>query len=366
MPERKKRNILVAPLDWGLGHTTRCIPVICELLKQGSTVWAAGNEVQLKLLQQEFPDIEYLHLEGYNVHYSTRQDHLVRTLIRQTPAILQAIRKEREWLKKSVQQHSIDGIISDNRFGLSVDGLPAVFITHQLRVKNPLGAIPERITQRINYRWINRFSRCWIPDDEAYPGLAGTLSHPLKMPSVPCSYIGLLSRMRPAECEKENHVLVLLSGPEPQRSALEAIIFKQLPLSDQSFVVVRGLPDGCGPALPVVPNAVVYDHLPANVLNRLLCSASVVICRSGYSSIMDIGATGAKAILVPTPGQTEQEYLAALLHQSRKAVISTQDQFDLTAALTKVKTGDYRINSPANGQLLTNAVAAFLEDCEKG
>ncbi|ANH82927.1 glycosyl transferase family 28 [Niabella ginsenosidivorans] len=366
MLEHKKKNILVAPLDWGLGHTTRCIPVICELLKQGARVWAAGNEVQLRLLQQELPDIEYLHLDGYNVHYSAKKGSFLRTMAKQTPAILKAIKHEREWLQKLIHKQPIDGIISDNRFGLSCPGIPAVFITHQLRIKNPLGKMAEGLAQNINYKWINQFSRCWIPDDEAAPGLAGALSHPLKMPSVPCSYIGPLSRMQPAaKYEKGDHILVLLSGPEPQRSLFEKIIFNQMPLAGHNFVVVRGLPNAGGPLLPVLDHVIVFDHLPTDQLNRYLCSAAVVICRSGYSSIMDISAVGARAILIPTPGQTEQEYLAALLERSKKAVISTQEHFDLAAALSRVKTGNYQINSPENNQLLTGAVAAFLEDCGK-
>lgn len=361
--EQQKKNILVAPLDWGLGHTTRCIPIIYELLKQGAQVTAAGNEVQCRLLQKEFPQIRYLHLNGYNVHYTARRSGFLFNLLKQAPRIWKSIRYEHRWLRHVVMEHNIHGVISDNRFGLYHATVPTVFITHQLRVKNPLGARMEALSQRINYRWIERFSRCWIPDFAELPGLAGDLSHPAVMPSVPYEYLGPLSRMQPQkETAAKETILILLSGPEPQRSLFEQLLCKQLQSFKAASILVRGLPNGGGPLLPELPCTQVYDHLPAAALNRLICDAAYVICRSGYSSVMDLQAVGARSILVPTPGQTEQEYLAELLSRQHRAITSSQETFQLEALLEKAQKLRYAMPVSNSTAMLEQAVERFLND----
>ncbi|WP_300604470.1 glycosyltransferase [Niabella sp.] len=359
--EQQKKRILVAPLDWGLGHTTRCIPVIYELINQGAQVIAAGNAVQCGLLQKEFPQIRYLHLDGYNVHYAVKRSGFLFKLLKQTPGIWKAIRHEHRWLQQVVAEYHIDGVISDNRFGLYHRTVPAVFITHQLRVKNPLGSIMEALSQRINYRWINKFSCCWIPDYMERPGIAGDLSHPAVMPSVPCEYLGPLSRMKPSkEAITKEKILVLLSGPEPQRSLFERIVCRQLQSFETSTVLVRGLPNGGGPPLPELSHTQVYDHLPAEALNRLICEAAYVICRSGYSSVMDLQAVGARPILVPTPGQTEQEYLAELLSREHLAVAGSQETFQLERLLEKAQQLHYAEPIYNTTNMLKEAVNRFL------
>ncbi|MCD2423913.1 glycosyl transferase family 28 [Niabella pedocola] len=361
--EQQKKNILVAPLDWGLGHTTRCIPVIYELVKQGAQVIAAGNEVQCGLLEKEFPQIRYLHLEGYNVHYTAKRSGFVFNLLKQAPRIWKAIRHEHRWLQHVVAKYHIDGVISDNRFGLYHTTVPTVFITHQLRVKNPLGARMETISQRMNYRWIEKFSRCWIPDYAEPPGLAGDLSHPAVMPAVPYEYLGPLSRMQPQkERTAKEMILILLSGPEPQRSLFEQLLCTQLKSFKTASVLVRGLPKGGGPQLPELPYTQVYDHLPSAALNQLISDAAYIICRSGYSSVMDLQAVGARSILVPTPGQTEQEYLAGLLSQQQRAISSSQESFQLEALLEKAQQLHYAAPFSNSAAVLEQAVARFLND----
>ncbi|WP_245562272.1 glycosyltransferase [Niabella aurantiaca] len=333
-------------------------------MKQGAEVVAAGNSVQVRLLEKEFPQIAYQHLGGYNVHYAVKKNRFMINLMKQAPGILKIIRQENDWLKDMVKQHGVQGVISDNRFGLYHAGIPTVFITHQLRLRTSLGGRMERLLQRINYRWINKFSRCWIPDHPQAPGLAGDLSHPEVLPAIPCAYLGPLSRMHLLnENTVREGVLILLSGPEPQRSLFEKIVCDQLRSLKERVILVRGLPGGGGPPLPDLGPVPVYDHLPAEALNRLMCRAAYIVCRSGYSSLMDLQATGAKPILVPTPGQTEQEYLAALLGHQRRAVISSQAAFDLEALLNKAK--EIKGAAPVyhgNGAL-AQAVAGFLTDC---
>ncbi|WP_245729163.1 glycosyltransferase [Niabella drilacis] len=341
--------------------------MIYELLKQGARVTAAGNRVQLRLLEKEFSQIDFQYLEGYNVHYTAKRSRFVINLAQQAPAILEAIRNENRWLRDIVREYSIDGVISDNRFGLYHAGIPTVFITHQLKIRNPLGRMMETLSRRINYRWIGRFSRCWIPDYPEAPGLAGALSHPAVMPAIPCAYIGPLSRMQllPGAVAKEM-VLILLSGPEPQRSLFEKIVCEQLPSCKAGTVLVRGLPNGGGPPLAVPGSTVVYDHLPAQKLNQLMCDAAYIICRSGYSSVMDLQAVGARPILVPTPGQTEQEYLAELLGSQHHAVICSQEQFNMEVLLGEAKYRNCILPHRNGGSVLEQAVEGFLNECKPG
>ena len=132
-------RILVAPLDWGLGHATRCIPVIYELISQGAEVWIAGEGAPVVLLKNEFPNLHFLPLRGYRIRYANSRIGLLWTIIRQVPSILKSIKKENTWLRKVVEDYRFDAVISDNRYGLYHPSVPSVFITHQLQIKSPFG-----------------------------------------------------------------------------------------------------------------------------------------------------------------------------------------------------------------------------------
>lgn len=337
----RKLKVLIAPLDWGLGHTTRCIPLAHSLIGLGVNVYFAGNEQQKKLLQQEFPGNSFLYLEGYNIRYSKTAGGLTWKLATQLGRIKKAIRNEHDWLLQQVKDHGFDAVISDNRFGLWHPHIPSIFITHQLAIQTPV-KWAQKLVQKINYRYINRFSACWVPDMPGPVNLAGVLSHPPKMPLVPVSYIGILSRLQALSTGKEQQQLFIsLSGPEPQRSLLEITILKQLALYKGKATVVRGLP-GNTQLPPVPPNIVIHNHLDTAAYNQALCAATMVISRTGYSTVMDIVAAGQKSILIPTPGQTEQEYLAQYLVQKGLALCYTQQAFKLEQALTVAATFNYQ------------------------
>ena len=364
MPEKlKKIRVLIAPLDWGLGHTTRCIPIISELLNNDVEVIIAGNENQQVLLKQEFPHCTYIYLEGYNVKYAASAKKLFFKMLMQIPRILSAMSKEHKWLKKTIKDYRIDAVISDNRYGLHSSGIPCVFITHQLLIKNPLGSLAEKLLQKINYNQINRFHQCWIPDYEDHPNLAGDLSHPQKMPKIPAYYIGPLTRMKKLETNIDNnHLLIILSGPEPQRSVFEKLITDQIINYKGTATIVRGLPaEKEHPTLP--ENINIYNHLNSGQLNKEMNRAGIIICRSGYSSVMDIHAVGAKSVLVPTPGQTEQEYLAHYLMKNRFAVSCQQQNFDLFQMIEKANGFEYQINNRLNYSNLPYFIHVFIEKC---
>lgn len=368
MPHRKNPSgnprILVAPLDWGLGHATRCIPVIYELLAQNAEVWMAGEGPQESILRKEFPSLPFLSLAGYRVKYGRTALGLVKNLFFQWPALRRSIRKENEWLRQMMKQLHFDAVISDNRFGCYHSSVPCIFITHQLSIKSPLGKWSEYFLQRYNYRFINRFTACWIPDNEK-DDLAGDLSHPQKKPAIPLTYTGFLTRLKKPDLpEKKNHLFISLSGPEPQRSLLEDKLINQLSHYNGTAVIVRGLPDARS-LIPSTNDIQFYNHLPTDEFEKEMAKAEFVISRSGYSTIMDLAVMGKKSILIATPGQTEQEYLADYLEERKIAVCFDQKDFNLENALLKAASFPYcSVERPENR--LSATVASLLSTLNVG
>ncbi len=353
-----KLRILVAPLDWGLGHATRCVPVIHSLLRHGAEPVIAAGGAPGQLLRTEFPGLEFLSLEGYGIRYARHRWQLAWTMGRQIPKILSRIQQENHRLRNLVKERRIDGLISDNRYGLSHPSIPSVFLTHQLRIRTGLGTWADALLQKLNYRYINRFSECWVPDEPESPGLAGTLSHPRKQPAIPVRYLGPQSRMRTSEGGKSSGILVLLSGPEPQRTLLESLLTAGLLTTSLAATLVRGLP-GATETPDLGPHVQVFNHLPAAELQQQMRKAEWVIARSGYSTVMDLAALGKKSILIPTPGQTEQEYLARHLMDSGWAYTTRQPGFDLSKALSAAQAFRYR-PFPGASSHLDSTVAAWL------
>ena len=359
-----KPRILVAPLDWGLGHATRCIPVIRELLKQGAEPWLAGENAQEALLRNEFPELPLLQLEGYRVKYARSRAGLLRKMIMQAPRILKCIRRENAWLNEAVRKFDFDAVISDNRYGLYHEKIPSVFMTHQLLIKSPGGNWVMNAIRQRNYRYINRFTECWVPDEAGNNSLAGVLSHPEKKPAVPVHYIGWLSRFEKTDIEPgSGHLLVILSGPEPQRSIFEDIIIKEISHYNGTATIVRGLPA----SLNVIPSTSMlrfYNHLSSAELNKEISEAEFVIARSGYSTIMDMVKMRKKTILLPTPGQTEQEWLSKWLMEKQIACCLRQYQFTLEQALTAARQFNYHIPEFHSG-LLENNITRLLSSLRK-
>ena len=231
-----------------------------------------------------------------------------------------------------------------------------------------MGKWSEKILQKKNYKYINRFSECWVPDVPGDNNLAGELSHPAKKPAISLKYIGLLSRFDtgPATTgkNKKDHLLLIFSGPEPQRSILENKLITEIAHYKSTATILRGLP-GETRLVPSTGMIQFYNHLPADELSKEIEKAEYVISRSGYSSIMDLGILQKKTILIPTPGQTEQEYLAAYLLQKKIALCIQQKDFSLDRALEKAGTFSYQPVTHTNGQLLSSVVSAFISGLTK-
>jgi uncharacterized protein (TIGR00661 family) len=330
-PNTKKR-VLVAPLDWGLGHATRCIPIIFKLIQQNCEVIVAAEGAGKALLQQEFPDLAFIELKGYRVQYSRNRSRMPLRLLLQFPKIISRIYAEKRWLKKVVAQYKIDAVISDNRLGLRYKKIPCVYITHQLQIKTS-GRFTERIAQKIHYHFINKFNSCWVPDAAGEINLAGELSHPAVLPKTQVTYLGPLSRFEKKEHELKYDLCVVLSGPEPQRTVFENLVLRDLKDFKGHAFLLRGLP-GKEPAIEINSGHLeIKNHLPATELNQVLMQSKMIISRSGYTTIMDLARLQKKAVLVPTPGQTEQEYLANYLQQRHLFYTAHQQDFSVPGVL---------------------------------
>ena len=317
------RRILVAPLDWGLGHTARCIPLIAEILHLGHVPLFAGNEGQRAFIEKIFPDIEKTHLHGYNVLWPGG----LKPFLAQIPKILRAIDAEQKWLQQQAPALRLDGTISDNRYGLYHANIPNVIATHQLGIHTGGGPVADALARVTNYRYLNRFDKVWVVANPGNANLSGSLSAPKRIPSH-AEYIGLLSRYAdlgrlPATGTR---TLILLSGPEPQRGILSDLLWQQAQAMDAEITFVEGADVARTPSRPGILH---FGRLAQHELLPHLRDAGLVVCRSGYSTLMDLSALGRCALTIPTPGQTEQEYLATYLSGKRMFGCIPQDDIDL-------------------------------------
>jgi UDP:flavonoid glycosyltransferase YjiC (YdhE family) len=321
------KRILIAPLDWGLGHATRCIPIIRHLLETGNEPIIAASGRPLLLLQSEFPDVESVDFEGYNISYPEGSG-MVWKMFKSTPHILRRIKEEHLELNEMIDKLKLDAVISDNRFGLYTDRIPCVYMTHQVMIKAPFF---ETMLYRMHADYMRKFTQVWVPDFEEN-GLSGDLSHKFPLPRNG-QYIGSLSRFSPSEDDLNIDVLVIISGPEPQRTRFEKLVLNQLKDFDGTSVAVLGKPDKAEDR--VEGKVRIVSHLNAEDLEKQMTAARLVVSRSGYSTIMDLSALGKQAVFVPTPGQTEQEYLAQKYHQDGIHMMMKQRDFQLKKAWDK-------------------------------
>ena len=334
--ELPKTRILVAPLDWGLGHATRCIPIINELISQNCEVLIAASGNSYFLLKKEFPSLLILRISSYKITYSGSGGSLVIKLMLQIPKIIFSILKENYWIKKNIKKYKIDAVISDNRFGMYNRKVPSVYITHQLLIKTK-NRFSEKIVQKIHYYFIKKYKFCWVPD-WSENGLAGDLSHQEDRP-VNVLYIGPLSRFELLKDLPEKYeVLISISGPEPQRTIFEGEILFQLKSLNKNILLIRGLPNETKDLLPDNASIKILNHLPADELNKAFQQSKIIISRSGYTTVMDLVKLGKNAVLVPTPGQTEQEYLASYLMGKKFFYSVEQDKVSIKKVMENALT----------------------------
>lgn len=346
------KKILITPLNWGLGHATRCVPIIKQLLQQGAAVSIASDGGALRLLKMEFPQLAFFELPGYNIYYG-RGDSMLFKMIGNYPRIKKAIAEEHEALIEIQNQNKFDVIISDNRYGMWHAETHNIFISHQINIQVPNHLKwMQPLLLNYNLKQISNFQECWIPDTAGAINLSGELSHQCKLPTN-SYYIGSLSRFANYETDNQNlhndsanqhsllinqnfKLLIVLSGPEPQRSLFESIILKQLDSVQQKTLIVQGLTEKYEEQ-QLTEHVFKVSYLTTEALFQKINEADLIISRSGYSTLMDLVACGKKAVLVPTPGQTEQEYLADNFLKKQIYYSVKQNDFNLIEAIEKSK-----------------------------
>lgn len=328
------KNILVCPLDWGLGHATRLVPVIDLLLRNKQKVIIGADNSALSFLTQRFPQCQKIRFPGFVPSYPAKGS-MALMMLRAYPEMMKQAEKSKQLLQNIIETQNIDMVISDNRYELSSQNAYCIFISHQLNIQTPGVAVLAKpfIQKKIN-RYIQHFDELWIPDFENETNLSGKLAHHVQIPNRNSHFIGPLSRfslLSQKEISKSNDLLILLSGPEPQRTILEQKLVKQALNTNLKTIVLQGKPGS--PLEKQEKNVRFISHLPDAELAELIKSSRNIICRSGYSTIMDLAILGSKAIFIPTPGQTEQEYLAKKFLEEHLFYSENQDDFNLEKAI---------------------------------
>jgi UDP:flavonoid glycosyltransferase YjiC (YdhE family) len=357
---KTKKRILVCPLDWGLGHATRCIPVIHELQNQGAEVIIAADKRPLELLKQEFPQLQFIVFPGYEIAYP-ENGSMVFKMAFSIPKIIRKISEEKKFLKEIVRKEKIDGVISDNRYGLGITDVPTVLLLHQLMIKSPFG---ENILHQITLNYVKKFSFCWVPDFPWKENLSGDLAHKYSLPSN-AHFVGTLSRFsslqKNEKAEMKYDLLVIISGPEPQRTVFEKMIVEQVSKLPQRTLVVLGKPESTT-TREKIGNAEIISHLNAEQLFEAILASELVLTRPGYSTIMDLAVMKKKAIFVPTPGQTEQEYLGNLYHQKKLQLCVKQNELSVANAIELVAEFS-GFSEFSETELLSENMKEFLSSC---
>lgn len=326
----KIKNILICPLEWGLGHAARMIPVATELLRHNHNVIFASGEEHLALIHNELPQCSFLSFPGFNPKYSQYLPQYISILLK-IPLLTYHIVLEHIRLKKIIQKYSIDIVISDNRFGLWNSSIKTVYVTHmplipfpvKMKFLEPLGAFIHR-------QIIRKYDLCFIPDLPGERNLSGRLSHGMSLPGN-VRYIGILSRfasLPPASSGMPDfkYNTIILSGPEPQKEILKQKLITLFKDKEPVTIILEGKP-GKSEETRRLGNIILYNHLPASDIKSIISGSEGIISRSGYTTVMDLMCLNCRALLIPTPGQTEQEYLAEYL--SVQGFFSNIRQYDI-------------------------------------
>jgi len=328
-------RILYAVGSWGLGHATRSLSVIAALAGAGDDVTVISTGRALRVLRGDLGGrVEFLDWPDAPQTISRSAWGFYLRTGAAIPWILAALRREREWTARLVRSGRFDRIISDNRLGVQHPDVPTFHIAHGLHSIAPARiSFLERQLEAFNYRWLGHLRAVIVPDTRE-DRLSGDLAHRLEVfPPDRVVYAGILSRLRSRALPQDIELFVSLSGPEPQRSILERTVVRQLPSLRLRTVVALGAPDAR--AHTRIGNADVYGYLDRTAQEEMMNRARLVVCRAGYSTVMDLAELRRPAVLIPTPGQTEQVYLARYHHERGSALAADQGRLDLAAAAAR-------------------------------
>jgi len=276
-----------------MGHTARCVAIINALVSNNNTVFFAGNAQQNCFIEKDFPQIKTVLLQGYNIQLDSKKSTYFQMAL-QSPKFAKAIKAENKWLHNFCANNKVDFIISDNRYGFYHTTIPSVIITHQLSMQLPKF---KTIVNKQIAKKVECFKACWIPDFKNHL-LTGELSK--SKLKIPVHFINPLNRFQNLVLPEKYQLLVILSGPEPERTNFlnYALAFVKNKNYRVAFVGAK------------VKNNSSFENPTTKELARLIAQSNTVFSRAGYTTIMEMVSLNKKAILIPTVGQFEQEYLA--------------------------------------------------------
>ena len=346
-------NILISPLNWGIGHATRLVPIIKILsIKHNITLAADGNSYYF--LKKEFPNLKIKKAPSLEIKYSPTRLLMPVKILFSLPKMIIFYFQNRKWIKNYIENYKTDVIISDNRFGFFDKKIHSIFITHQIKIDVPKQLFfVKPLVFWLNKINIQKFDECWIPDNQNK--ISGKLSDTTKL-IIKTNRIGILSRFNEKFKTKntERYELVcIISGPEPQRTKLEDSIKKSLEKTKYKSLILSGKPEE--KKENTQKNITIKNHLETNEFQNILGKADIIIARAGYSTIMDLITLKKTAILIPTPGQTEQEYLANYLHNRKMFINIEQKNINIEKAINslisqkeKLKKNITKLNSETN------------------
>ena len=322
----KGKKILFAVLDWGLGHASRSIPLIKNLIYQQNTVIIASSGSAFELLKTEFPGLAMILLPSYQIQFGSST--VIKSILLKSHELLSIIQSEKKITDNFVKTENIDLIISDNRYGCYNKNIESILITHQLNIPVPkkvkfLSIIP----QFVNKVLLNNFNEIWIPDMDNST-LSGKLSDNKKIhPNI--RFIGILSRFQKnLSLSNKNEIFAWVSGPEPHRTTLINKLISQLENCSYKSTLVLGQPEKY--LFEQKNQLTIVNHLNISEFEEKIRTCNFLICRSGYSTLMDLATLEKKALLIPTPTQTEQEYLAKKMSDDYGFMVQNQNDLKIS------------------------------------
>ena len=378
-------KVLVAPLDWGLGHATRCVPVVREFLRAGAEVELAVVKANANFFREVFPELRQRLAPSYNIVYPKHGYNMALWLLKNSMHLNSVMRYEHHFAEEMVERHGYDVLFSDNRFAFYSKNALSIYMTHQRRIAFPRAfAAFERIGVMWHANIMRKFDEVWVPDLEIYPGYAGSLSHSGATPGdKPMRYVGTLSRFSdwdagenagnalgnalgkaptPVDLERDvdlmsvsefmahsanvewnavprvralgkqasgmraaYKVVAVVSGVEPARTQFEQQLREALQQISGQHMMILGKPS-VEQKTWTEGNIEFHTHLATNDFAEAVKRADFVVSRGGYSTVMDMAELGAKCIFVPTPGQFEQIVLARDLSKAGYAVEIPADE----------------------------------------
>jgi uncharacterized protein (TIGR00661 family) len=306
------------------------------MLKAGHELTLIGRGRSLELLKKELKErCSYLNIPDYSSPYS-KGDFFVAKFLSYFPIYINEIIKEHKRIKELIRDEKYERIISDNRFGVYHSEVPSYFISHQLRFIAP-GRIRtfEMATERFNYSFKKNFSKFLVPDYKEN-SLSGELSHNLRyFKESKVEYLGVLSSIKKKCLREDIDYFISLSGPEPQRTILEKKVLKQAPLLKGRIIIALGKPED--PRQEVVNHLHIFGYLERERQEEIMNRSKLVITRPGYTTLMELAMLKKKALFIPTPGQTEQIYLANYHKKKGNFYSINQDRLNLVKNVKEAK-----------------------------